>query len=119
MAPSPRPASPFSLTPCRSPYSAGLDPSARQLPALLFLLSRGLAAGISIYAPAIVLSTVMGWSLQLTNLAIGGAVILYTVSGGARAVARTQTYQMAVILAGMALAVVFIWRQMPPDLHLS
>jgi Na+/proline symporter len=89
------------------------------LTALLFLLSRGLAAGISIYAPAIVLSTVLGWSLQLTNLAIGGAVILYTVSGGARAVAKTQTYQMTVILIGMALAVVFLWSKLPPDLTLS
>ncbi len=95
------------------------DRKTRQLVALLFLLSRGLAAGISIYAPAIVLSTVMGWSLQLTNLAIGGAVILYTVSGGARAVARTQTYQMTVILAGMAMAVAFIWRQLPADLEFS
>ncbi len=95
------------------------DRKTRQLTASLFLLSRGLAAGISIYAPAIVLSTVLGWSLQLTNLAIGGAVILYTVSGGARAVARTQTYQMTVILIGMALAVVFIWSKLPPDLHFS
>jgi Na+/proline symporter len=95
------------------------DRKTRQLTALLFLLSRGLAAGISIYAPAIVLSTVLGWSLQLTNLAIGGAVILYTVSGGARAVAKTQTYQMTVILIGMALAVVFLWKQLPPELSFS
>jgi solute:Na+ symporter, SSS family len=94
------------------------DRKTRQLTAFLFLLSRGLAAGISIYAPAIVLSTVLGWSLQLTNVAIGGAVILYTVSGGARAVSRTQTYQMAVILGGMALAVVYIWSQLPADLGL-
>jgi Na+/proline symporter len=95
------------------------DRKTRQLTAFLFLLSRGLAAGISIYAPSIVLSTVMGWPLQLTNLAIGGAVLVYTVTGGARAVARTQTYQMAVILAGMALAGAFIWKQLPPGLHLS
>jgi Na+/proline symporter len=93
------------------------DRKTRQLTALLFLLSRGLAAGISIYAPAIVLSTVLGWSLQLTNLAIGGAVILYTVTGGARAVAKTQTYQMTVILAGMGLAVILIWHRLPADLH--
>src|SRR4051794_960735 len=62
------------------------DRKTRQLTALLFLLSRGLAAGISIYAPAIVLSTVLGWPLQLTNLVIGGVVILYTVSGGTRVV---------------------------------
>jgi Na+/proline symporter len=95
------------------------DRKTRQLTAFLFLLSRGLGAGISIYAPAIVLSTVLGWPLQLTNLAIGGAVILYTVSGGARAVARTQTVQMVVILAGMALAVAVIWSRLPADLHLG
>jgi Na+/proline symporter len=92
------------------------DRKTRQLTAFLFLLSRGLAAGISIYAPAIVLSTVLGWSLQLTNVAIGGAVILYTVSGGARAVSRTHTWQMIVILSGMALAAVYLWMRLPREL---
>src|SRR4029077_632208 len=82
------------------------DRKTRQLTALLFMLSRGLGAGISIYAPAIVLSTVLGWPLQLTNLIIGVTVIVYTVTGGTRAVSRTQTYQMAVILGGMTLAFV-------------
>ncbi len=92
------------------------DRKTRQLTAGLFLLSRGLAAGISIYAPAIVLSTVLGWSLQLTNLAIGGVVIVYTVSGGTRAVSRTQTYQMVVMLGGMIAAAAVIWSQLPPGL---
>jgi Na+/proline symporter len=92
------------------------DRKTRQLTALLFLLSRGLAAGISIYAPAIVLSTLLGWSLQLTNVLIGGATILYTVSGGTRAVSRTQTYQMVVMLGGMALAALFILGQLPHEL---
>jgi SSS family transporter len=95
------------------------DRKTRQLTALLFLISRGLAAGVSIYAPAIVLSAVLGWPLQLTNVAIGAAVILYTVTGGARAVARTQTQQMTVILGGMALAVVFLWHLLPDGLRLG
>src|SRR5437762_4047354 len=76
------------------------DRKTRQLTAFLFLLSRGLAAGISIYAPAIVLSRVLGWPLHLTNVAIGLVVIAYTVSGGTRAVAATQTWQMVVMLGG-------------------
>src|SRR5712692_2585551 len=80
------------------------DLKTRQLTAFIFLLQRGLAAGISIYAPAIILSTVLGWPLQVTNLVIGSLVIIYTVSGGTRAVNQTQTYQMIVMLSGMALA---------------
>jgi SSS family transporter len=95
------------------------DRKTRQLTALLFFLGRGLGAGLSIYAPAIVLSTVLGWPLQLTNLFIGGATILYTVSGGTRAVSRTQQYQMIVMLGGMILAAIFIWRALPPGLSLD
>jgi Na+/proline symporter len=93
------------------------DRKTRQLTASLFLISRGLGAGISIYAPAIVLSTVLGWPLQLTCMGMGGAVILYTVSGGARAVNRTQTLQMTVMLGGMALAAWFIARSLPIGAH--
>src|SRR5262249_15609533 len=89
------------------------------LTALLFLVSRGLSAGISISAPAIVLSTVLGWSLQATNLMIGGATILYTVSGGTRTVSRTQTYQMVVMLGGMVVAAVYILGQLPHGLSLD
>jgi Na+/proline symporter len=92
------------------------DLKTRQLTAFLFLLSRGLGAGISIYAPAIVLSTVLGWPLQLTNLIIGLVVIGYTVSGGTRVVSRTQTYQMVVMLGGMALAAVVLWSRLPASL---
>jgi Na+/proline symporter len=95
------------------------DRKTRQLTALLFLLSRGLAAGISIYAPAIVLSTVLGWSLQLTNLVIGGVVILYTVSGGTRVVSRTQTWQMIVMLGGMVAAAIYLFRQLPAGVTLG
>ena len=89
------------------------DLKTRQLTALIFLLQRGLGAGISIYAPAIILSAVLGWSLTITNLAIGALVIVYTVSGGTRAVNQTQQYQMAVMLGGMALAFIFIFSKLP------
>ncbi|HJZ83965.1 MAG TPA: sodium:solute symporter [Polyangia bacterium] len=91
------------------------DRKTRQLTALLFLIARGLAAGLSIYAPSIILSTVFGWPLQATNLAIGLLVILYTVSGGTRAVNQTQTYQMIVILGGMAAAFGFLLHRLPPQ----
>ena len=84
------------------------DLKTRQLAALLFLLQRGLSAGITIYAPAIILSTVLGWSLNLTNVAIGGLVIVYTVAGGTRAVSQTQKQQMVVMLGGMVVAFVVI-----------
>jgi Na+/proline symporter len=90
------------------------DLKTRQLTAFLFLLQRGLGAGISIYAPAIILSTVLGWPLHLTNVIIGTLVIIYTVSGGTRAVNETQTYQMAIMLAGMAIAFAFILLRLPP-----
>lgn len=89
------------------------DRKTRQLTALLFLLQRGLGTGLSIYAPAIVLSSVLGWPLHVTNLLIGVLVIIYTVSGGTRAVSQTQTYQMVVMLGGMALALGFVLRALP------
>jgi Na+/proline symporter len=92
------------------------DRRTRQLTAFLFLLSRGLAAGLSIYAPAIVLSTVLHWPLQLTNLVIGTVVIVYTVFGGARIVSRTQTWQMVVMLGGMFAAALVLWSKLPADL---
>jgi Na+/proline symporter len=94
------------------------DRKTRQLVALLFLLSRGLGAGISLYAPAIVLSTLLGWPLGWTTLAIGAAVILYTVSGGTRVVSRTQTWQMVVMLGGMAAAFAFVLHRLPPAVSL-
>ncbi len=80
------------------------DAKTRLLGAVLFLLQRGLAAGITIYAPAIVLSTVMGWRLDFTILCSGLIAIVYTVCGGTEAVSITQRYQMAIIFAGMIAA---------------
>ena len=87
------------------------DVRVRYLGAILFLFQRGLAAGITIYAPAIILSTLLGWPLQLTNLALGGLVILYTVVGGTAAVSQTQRQQMIVMLGGLAIALgLILWR---------
>jgi len=80
------------------------DLKSRLLAASLFLIQRGLAAGITIYAPAIVLSAVLGWDLNVTILAVGIVVIVYTVSGGSKAVSFTQKWQMAVILVGITIA---------------
>ena len=70
------------------------DPKTRLLGAALFLLQRGLGAGITIYAPAIILSTVLGWRLDLTIICSGMLVIIYTVTGGSEAVNLTQKYQI-------------------------
>lgn len=80
------------------------DLNTRLLTAFLFLVQRGLAAGITIYAPSIVLSTVLGWDLTYLNIIIGLLVIIYTVSGGTKAVSITQKWQMAVIMGGMFFA---------------
>ena len=80
------------------------DLKTRTLTAILFLIQRGLAAGITIFAPAIILSAVLGWNLVLLNIIIGTLVIIYTVSGGTKAVSVTQKQQMAIIIGGMALA---------------
>lgn len=89
------------------------DVRVRAFTAFLFLVSRGLAAGITIYAPAIILSTILGWNLQLTCIIIGTLVIVYTVSGGSRAVSLTQKWQMAVIMIGMFIAFYYILDSFP------
>ncbi|HVX86852.1 MAG TPA: sodium:solute symporter [Phycisphaerae bacterium] len=89
------------------------DKKTRLLAAALFLLQRGLGAGYTLYAPAIVLSTVFGWSLQLTILLSGIVVIAYTVVGGSDAVTHTQKYQLAIIFAGMIAAFVILLHNIP------
>lgn len=91
------------------------DQKTRRLGAALFLIQRGLATGITIYAPAIVLSALLGWSLQGTILLSGAAVILYTTTGGARAVSVTQKGQLAVIFVGMCAALGTLVHQLPAD----
>ena len=89
------------------------DLKTRTLAALLFLVQRGLAAGITIYAPAIILSTLLHWNLTLTNIFIGVLVIIYTVSGGTKAVTQTQKQQMAVMMGGMILAGILVLNMLP------
>lgn len=89
------------------------DLKTRSLAAILFLIQRGLAAGITIYAPAIILSYVLGWDLIILNICIGVLVIIYTVSGGTKAVNVTQKQQMIIIFAGMLTAFYLIMQYMP------
>lgn len=89
----------------------------RILTAILFLIQRGLAAGITIFAPAIILSTILGWNLFVTNLVIGITVIIYTLVGGTTAVSQTQKQQMIVIFVGMFLAFYLIIIGLPMKLN--
>jgi len=92
------------------------DQKTRYLGAFLFLVQRGLAAGITIYAPAIILSALLGWQLNLTIWLAGGIAVAYTVFGGTKIVSITQRYQMIIILVGMALAFVIAVHRLPNDL---
>lgn len=93
------------------------DLKTRTLTAILFLIQRGLAAGITIFAPAIILSVVLGWNLTILNIIIGLLVIIYTVSGGTKAVSVTQKHQMAVIFGGMFVAFFLILSYLPEDIN--
>ena len=95
------------------------DLKTRTLAAILFLIQRGLAAGITIFAPAIILSVVLGWDLLTLNIIIGFLVIIYTVSGGTRAVNVTQKHQMVVIFIGMFIAFFLIVDKLPQDITFS
>lgn len=92
------------------------DLKTRTLAALLFLILRGLSAGITLYAPAIVLSTILGWNIFVTTSLIGLFVIIYTVSGGTKAVSITQRQQMTIIMSGMLLAGFVAYSMLPPTL---
>ena len=95
------------------------DLKTRTLTAILFLIQRGLAAGITIFAPSIILSVVLGWNLVLLNIIIGILVIIYTVSGGTKAVSVTQKHQMVVIFTGMIVAFIIIVSKLPADITFS
>jgi SSS family transporter len=92
------------------------DLKTRALAAFLFLIQRGLAAGLTIYAPSIILSVLLGWNLFLTNLIIGGLVIIYTAAGGSRAVNWTQFHQMIIITFGIAAAFFMIIFLLPENI---
>jgi SSS family solute:Na+ symporter len=91
------------------------DLKTRALTAFLFLIQRGLAAGLTIFAPSLILSVILGWDLRVTILVIGGLVIVYTTSGGTRAVSRTQVLQATIILVGMGAAFLVLVASLPAD----
>ena len=92
------------------------DLKTRSLAAILFLIQRGLSAGITIFAPAIILSVVLDWDLLALNIMIGFLVIIYTVSGGTKAVNVTQKQQMVIIFTGMVIAFFMIMSQLPTNI---
>lgn len=95
------------------------DLKTRSLAAILFLVQRGLGTGITIYAPSIILSSILGWNLTHLNILIGVLVIIYTFSGGTKAVNVTQKYQMFVIMFGMISTFFLILHLLPNDMTLG
>jgi len=89
------------------------DVKTRTLTSFLFLLQRGLSTGISVFAPSIILSSLLGWNIYWTNLFMGGLLIIYTMSGGAKAVAYTQQLQLVIIFLGMFLAAYMVVDMLP------
>jgi len=92
------------------------DVKTRALTSFLFLLQRGLSTGISVFAPSIILSSLLGWNIYWTNLFMGGLLIIYTVSGGAKAVAYTQQLQLIIIFIGMFLAAYLVVSMLPENI---
>jgi len=92
------------------------DNKTRSLTSFLFLLQRGLSTGISIYAPSIILSSLFGWDIFWTNIIMGGLLIIYTVTGGAKAVAYTQQIQLVIIFTAMFLAGYMVVKLLPANL---
>src|SRR5665213_579163 len=91
------------------------DLKTRTLTSFLFQISRGLSTGISIYAPSLILSSLLGWNIYYTNIIMGGMLIIYTVTGGARAVAHTQKLQLVIVIVGMAIAGYLVVHLMPSN----
>src|SRR6201987_5768964 len=91
------------------------DVKTRTFTAGLFLLSRGFSTGISVYAPSIILSSLFGWNIFYTNILMGGILIIYTVSGGAKAVAYTQQLQLIIIITAMCIAGYYIVHLLPEN----
>lgn len=91
------------------------DNKTRTLTSLLFLLQRGLSTGISVFAPSIILSSLFGWNIYYTNILMGGLLIIYTMSGGAKAVAYTQQLQLIIIFTGMFLAGYMVVNMLPAN----
>ena len=95
------------------------DSKTRTLTSFLFLLQRGLSTGISVFAPSIILSSLFGWNIYYTNLLMGGLLIIYTMSGGAKAVAYTQQLQLIIIFTGMFLAAYMVINLLPGNVSFT
>jgi len=95
------------------------DRRTRLFTSFLFLLQRGLSTGISIYAPSLILSSLLGWDIYLTNIVMGGLLIIYTVSGGSKAVSYTQTQQLLIIFIAMFLSGYLLVHLLPENMHFS
>jgi Na+/proline symporter len=95
------------------------DLRTRGLTAFLFLLQRGLSTGLSIYAPSLILSAILGWDITWTNIISGGIVMLYTITGGSRAVSHTHLQQMGIITVGMVVAGVMVVKFLPANVSFT
>src|SRR5690349_2372092 len=95
------------------------DNKTRTLTSFLFLLQRGLSTGLSVLAPSIILSCLLGWNIYWTNLFMGGLLITYTIAGGAKAVAYTQQLQLIIIFTGMFLAAYMVVQMLPKGIHFT
>ncbi|GGB88260.1 sodium:solute symporter [Dyadobacter sediminis] len=95
------------------------DLRTRGLTSFLFLLQRGLSTGLSIYAPSLILSAILGWDITWTNIISGGVVMLYTIAGGSRAVSHTHLQQMAIITIGMVVAGIMVVKFLPSDVSFT
>lgn len=95
------------------------DVKTRALTSFLFLLQRGLSTGISIYAPSIILSSLLGWNIYITNIVMGGLLIIYTVVGGTKAVAYTQKQQFFIIFIGMFIAGYLVVKLLPSNVSFT
>jgi len=95
------------------------DLKVRSLAAFFFLMLRGISVGITIYAPALILSTILGWNINLTTIFIGSLVMIYTVSGGTKAVSLTQKYQLTIIMGGMIWAGYIAFSKLPESISFS
>lgn len=95
------------------------DLKTRTFTSFLFLISRGLSTGVSIYAPSLILSSLMGWNIYYTNVVMGGVLIIYTMTGGARAVAYTQTLQMIIVFISLFTIAYIAVSMLPPEIGLK
>ncbi len=95
------------------------DSKTRTFTSFLFLLQRGLSTGISVFAPSIILSSLFGWNIYYTNILMGGLLIIYTMSGGAKAVAYTQQLQLIIIFTGMFLAAYMVVNMLPKNVSFT